>query len=70
MTVGDALDLLISKSTLSGLKKKVDQSRIRPTDITLQIPSSEKFRNKTGWKPIKGLNEICDDLLDYWREVL
>jgi len=70
MTVGDALDLLISKSTLSGLKKKVDQSRIRPTDITLQIPSSEKFRNKTGWKPTKGLEEICDDLLNYWREVL
>jgi len=70
MTVGDALDLLISKSTLSNLKKKVDQSRIRPTDITLQIPNSEKFRNKTGWKPKKGLNEICDDLLNYWREVL
>ena len=70
MTVGEALDLLISKSTLSNLKKKVDQSRIRPTDITLQIPNSEKFRNRTGWKPKKGLNEICDDLLNYWREVL
>lgn len=70
LTVGDALDLLISKSTLDNLKKKVDQSRIRPTDITLQIPSSEKFRGKTGWSPKKGLNEICDDLLNYWREVL
>ena len=44
-TVGH-FDLLISKSTLDNLKKKVDQSRIRPTDITLQIPSSEKFRKK------------------------
>ena len=70
LTVGDALDLLISKSTLDNLKKKVDQSRIRPTDITLQIPSSEKFRGKTGWSPKKGLNEICDDLLNYWREVI
>ncbi len=70
LTVGHALDLLISKSTLSNLEKKIDQSRIRPTDITLQIPSSEKFRKKTGWKPKKGLNEICDDLLSYWREVL
>ncbi len=70
LTVGDALDLLISKSTIPTLKKKVDQSRIRPTDITLQIPSSEKFRGKTGWSPKKGLNEICDDLLNYWREVL
>jgi len=66
-TIGDALNLLISKSTLSNLEKKVDESRIRPTDITLQIPSSEKFRNKTGWKPTKGLDDICEDLLEYWR---
>ena len=58
------------RSNLDNFKKKVDQSRIRPTDITLQIPSSEKFRGKTGWSPKKGLNEICDDLLNYWREVL
>ena len=70
-SIGDALDKLISKSTISDkLEKLLDQDRIRPTDITLQIPSSEKFREKTGWKPIKGLNEICDDLLNHWREVL
>jgi len=70
-TIGDALDKLISKSAISDkLKKLLDQDRIRPTDITLQIPDSTKFREKTGWKPIKGLNEICDDLLDYWRWVL
>ena len=43
---------------------------MRPTDITLQIPDSTKFSEKTGWIPIKGLEEICEDLLDYWREVL
>jgi GDP-mannose 4,6-dehydratase len=70
-TIGDALDKLISKSTISDkLEKLLDQDRIRPTDITLQIPDSTKFREKTGWKPTKGLEEICDDLLSYWREVL
>mgnify|MGYP003114630528 CR=1 FL=1 len=69
-TIGEALDKLISKSTKTDLKKKEDKSRIRPTDITLQIPSSEKFRKRTGWKPIKGLDDICDDLLEYWRRVL
>ena len=68
-TVGEALDMLISKSTKNHTKE-LDPERVRPTDITLQIPSSEKFRNKTGWKPKKGLNDICDDLLNYWREVL
>jgi GDP-mannose 4,6-dehydratase len=70
-SIGDALDKLISKSTISDkLEKLLDQDRIRPTDITLQIPDSTKFREKTGWKPTKGLDEICDDLLDHWREVL
>ena len=37
-------------------------------DITLQIPSSDKFREHFGWKPEKDLTHICDDLLDYWRK--
>ena len=70
-TVGDALDMLISKSkTPKAFIKEFDPNRVRPTDITLQIPDSTKFREKTGWMPVKGLSEICDDLLNYWREVL
>ena len=70
-TVGDALDMLISKSkNPQAFIKELDQKRVRPTDITLQIPDSTKFRKKTGWKPTKGLEEICEDLLDYWRGVL
>ena len=70
-TIGDALDMLISKSTNpKAFIKELDPARVRPTDITLQIPSSDKFREKTDWKPTKGLEEICDDLLNYWREIL
>ena len=70
-TVGDALDMLISKSkTPKAFIKELDPNRVRPTDITLQVPDSTKFREKTGWKPTKGLEEICDDLLNYWREIL
>ena len=70
-TVGEALDMLISKSKISdALTKLLDKKRVRPTNITLQIPSSDKFREHFGWKPEKDLTHICDDLLDYWREVL
>ena len=70
-TVGDALDMLISKSKEpKAFFRILDPDRVRPTDITLQIPDSTKFREKTGWKPIKGLEEICDDLLNHWRKVL
>ena len=68
-TVGEALDMLISKSDKSFIKV-LDKKRVRPTDITLQIPDTSKFKKDFKWKPIKGLEEICDDLLNYWREIL
>ena len=69
--VGDALDVLISKSKNPDVFIKLpDPDRMRPTDITLQVPDITKFREKTGWKPTKGLEDICEDLLEYWREVL
>ena len=66
-TVGKALDMLISKSD-KPFKKQLDKERLRPTDITLQIPCTAKFRNHFNWKPEKSLNVICDDLLKYWRK--
>ena len=66
-TVGEALDMLISKTEVE-IEKEYDESRARPTDITLQIPDSTKFREKTGWEPKKNLEDICDDLLTYWRK--
>ena len=67
--VGDALNMLISKSTKK-VKPLLDEQRVRPTDITLQIPDTTKFRNEFGWKPEKDLSDICDDLLKHWRNVL
>ena len=69
-TVGDALDKLISMSTKKDLKKKLDEARVRPTDITLQIPDTAKFRHEFAWTPMKNLTNVCEDLLDYWRKVL
>ena len=65
-TVGDALDMLISRSD-KPMIKCLDEKRVRPTDITLQIPDTTKFRNDFEWKPKKDLTHICDDLLNYWR---
>ena len=65
--VGDALDSMISKSG-KPFVKVLDKDRLRPTDITLQIPSTEKFRNHFNWKPKKKMDDIWNDLLQYWRE--
>lgn len=70
--VGEALENLLSKSIIPRKKFKIitDPNRIRPTDITLQIPDCTKFKNLTGWKPKKTIDDICQDLLNYWRDKL
>ena len=56
--VGEALDTLISLSTSPKVfEVVVDQARVRPTDITLQIPDCTKFKNDTGWSVTKGVKE-------------
>ena len=69
-TVGEALDKLISMSTKKDLTKKLDKDRLRPTDITLQIPDTTKFRYEFAWTPMKNLTNVCEDLLNYWRKIV
>jgi len=71
-TVGEALEDLLCKSTLPREKLIVteDPARIRPTDITLQVPDCTEFKKMTGWEPQKGLFEITTDLLEHWRNNL
>jgi GDPmannose 4,6-dehydratase len=57
-------------STKDDLKKKLDEDRLRPTDITLQIPDTSKFKQHFGWTPRKNLTNVCEDLLNYWRKTL
>jgi GDPmannose 4,6-dehydratase len=38
--------------------------------VTLQIPSTEKFRSETGWEPEISLEKTLEDILDYWRDEL
>ncbi len=66
MTIGEALDMLLSFSKTK-LKVKVDPALIRPSDVTLQIPCSDKFTNATGWKPEIPVEKTFQDILDYWR---
>ena len=42
--------------------------RLRPSDVTLQIPSTEKFRKITGWEPQIEFEQTFSDTLSYWRE--
>jgi GDPmannose 4,6-dehydratase/GDP-4-dehydro-6-deoxy-D-mannose reductase len=68
MTIGDVL------SRLKGMAKcpiehVIDPALLRPSDVTLQIPDTTKFRRATGWKPEISANQTLLDLLNYHREL-
>lgn len=67
MTIGDMLNKLIKLSYVKNISIEVDPSRLRPSDVTLQIPSIDKFTNETGWKPEIKFDNTLESLLNYWR---
>lgn len=67
MSVGEMLNKLIVLSTRKDIKIEIDPNRLRPSDVTLQIPCIDKFVNETGWKPEIKFDNALKDLLDYWR---
>jgi len=66
MTVGQFLDVLKSLAQ-APIPTRLDPALLRPADVTLQIPSTEKFEKATGWKPKYSFEESVAFLLDHWR---
>ncbi len=68
-SVGEMLEFLISQSSSrEDIEVREDPALMRPSDVTLQIPSTEKFSKATGWGPKIPFTQTMRDLLDYWRE--
>ena len=68
MTISEMLDLLLGMTNFKGkIVVQQDPALIRPADVTLQIPSSEKFKAATGWKPEIPYRQTLLDMLNYWR---
>lgn len=70
MTVKEMLDKLLALSTVKNISVEVDPERLRPSDVTLQIPCIDKFRAATGWEPEIKFDQTLADTLDYWRTIL
>ena len=70
MTIGQMLDKLLAMSTLKGIEVQVDPARLRPSDVTLQVPCVDKFYKATGWKPEIPFEKTLADTLEYWRKLL
>ena len=67
LTVGDILETLKSMARVP-ITHVVDPTRLRPSDVTLQIPDVRRFYDATGWKPKIPVRQTLNDLLDYHRK--
>jgi GDP-mannose 4,6-dehydratase len=68
MTIQDMLKKLLALSTKRTITIQVDPDRLRPSDVTLQIPCIKKFKDVTGWEPKIPFDQTLQDMLDYWRQ--
>jgi len=68
MTIGEMLNKLLDISEVKNrVEVKVDKRRLRPADVTLQIPCIDKFKAATGWEPVIRFEQTLQALLLYWR---
>jgi GDP-mannose 4,6-dehydratase len=68
-TIGEALDMLLSFAKQK-FEIRADPQLMRPSDVTLQVPCIDKFKNETGWQPQIPFEKTLKDILDYWRDEL
>ena len=69
MTIGEVLERLRAMSPRgSDVRIRTDATLIRPADVTLQVPCSDRFRKVTGWRPEIPYEQTLGDMLDYWRD--
>ena len=66
MTVGDMLGILTGMARCR-ITHEVDPALVRPSDVTLQIPDTSKFRRTTNWQPEIPLETTLRDLLEDHR---
>jgi len=69
ITVGEFLALLKSHAR-TAIPSELDPKLLRPADVTLQIPSTEKFEKATNWKSQYTFDDSVAFLLDHCREVV
>ncbi len=65
-TIGEILEILKANAQVP-IEHVIDPARLRPSDVTLQIPDVSKFKTATGWAPAVSMEQTLIDLLNYHR---
>ena len=66
-TFKEAVEGLISRSTVSDIQYVEDEQFVRPTQVPFLLCDASKFVSLTGWQPRLGFDRILDDTIEYWR---
>lgn len=66
-TIRSMLDYLLSLSN-SKIECRLDESRLRPSDVQILLGDPTKFKNQTGWETTISFEQTMQDLLNYWRK--
>lgn len=69
VSMQEIMNMLIAESS-QVIKTKLNKSLYRPADFSFKKPSSQKFRDLTGWQPEIRLEKTMVDILNDWRERL
>lgn len=66
ISVSEFLNNLISLTSIN-IRKKIKKTLVRPVDIPIQIPNSDKFKKHTGWKEKVSFDQSIYNLLEECR---
>jgi GDP-mannose 4,6-dehydratase len=66
MTLREMLEILKGMAACQ-IDHMVDPALLRPSDVTLQIPDTSKFRAATGWEPRIPFEDTLRHILDFYR---
>lgn len=67
LSIEGILNQILSHSTAE-IVVKIDESRLRPSDIPIISADITKINHQIGWKPLIPLDQTIQETLNYWRK--
>jgi GDP-4-dehydro-6-deoxy-D-mannose reductase len=72
MTTHEISEILRTAIRLSGVKVEIRPAArlMRPSDEKIIFGSTQKFREDTGWKPVRSIEQTLASMLEYWDQLM
>lgn len=66
-SIKEVVDMACKLLDLGEPKIEVDPEKLRPSDVSILLGDSTKFRKKTGWTITIPFEQTLQEIIDYWR---